>query len=115
MALLSSNIGLKRLYPCCSKKEIIMFEESEVINLILGLVSLVIVFYEIRKRMIPDFHLFFAGFVLIVMARIFTVAEGLFLEDILNILEHICYALSALLFAAGCISLSANRSSEMKR
>jgi hypothetical protein len=92
-----------------------MFEESEIINLILGLVSLVIVYYETRKRVIPNFQLFFAGFVFVAMARIFTVAEGLFLGDILNILEHVCYALSAFLFAAACISLSAKRTSEMKR
>ncbi|KPJ97897.1 MAG: hypothetical protein AMJ60_10020 [Desulfobacterales bacterium SG8_35] len=92
-----------------------MFEESEIINLILGLVSLVIVFYEIRKRTIPHFHLFFAGFVCVVMARIFTVVEGVFLGGILNILEHLCYAFSALLFAVGCISLSKKRSSELKR
>jgi len=92
-----------------------MFEESEIINLILGLVSLIIVYYETRKRVIPNFQLFLAGFLFIAMARIFTVVEGLFLGDILNILEHLCYASSAFLFAAGCISLNSNRTSEMKR
>jgi hypothetical protein len=91
-----------------------MFEESEIINLILGLASLVIVYYETRKRVMPNFHLFFAGFIFVVLARVFTVVEVIFLEDIVNILEHICYAISALLFAAGCISLSAKRTSEMK-
>jgi hypothetical protein len=92
-----------------------MFEESEIINLILGLASLVIVFYETRKRVIPNFRLFLAGFIFVAMARIFTVAEGLFLGDILNILEHFCYAFSAFLFAAGCISLSSNKTSKVKR
>lgn len=87
-------------------KEMIMYEESEIINLILGLVSLVIVFYETRKRTIPDFRLFFAGFFCVVCARTFTVVEGLLLGDILNVVEHIFYALSALFFGAGCISLS---------
>jgi len=92
-----------------------MFEESEIINLILGLVSLVIVFYETRKKVIPDFKLFLAGFLFIVLARVFTVVEVLFLGYILNILEHFCYALSACLFAAGCISLSFNRTTGLKR
>ena len=92
-----------------------MFEESEIINLILGLVSLVIVYYETRKRVIPDFQLFLAGFLFVIMARIFTVVEGLFLGNILNILEHFCYVFSAFFFAAGCISLTSNGTSEMER
>jgi len=91
-----------------------MFEESEIINLILGLASLVIVYYETSKREIPKFQLFFAGFIFVVMARFFTVVEAVVLEEIFNILEHICYALSALLFAAGCISVSAKRTIERK-
>ena len=82
-----------------------MFEESEIINLILGLVSLVIVIIETQKRMIPGFRLFFAGFLCVMFARLFTVIEGMFLGDLLNILEHTCYVLSSFLFAAGCMSL----------
>lgn len=89
-----------------------MFEESEIINLILGLASLVIVYYETRKRNIPDFQLFLAGFYCIALARIFTVVEGIFLGDILNIAEHLCYAISAWFFAAGSIALSSRRTSE---
>jgi hypothetical protein len=92
-----------------------MFEESEIVNLLLGLVSLVIVYYESRKRVIPDFRLFFAGFLFVVLARIFTVLEVVFLGDILNVLEHICYAMSAFFFAAACISLTRKRTSEVKR
>jgi hypothetical protein len=92
-----------------------MFEENEIINLILGLASFVIVFYETRKKVIPDFKLFLAGFVFIVLARVFTVVEVLFLGHILNILEHLCYALSACLFAAGCISLAPNSTMRLKR
>lgn len=92
-----------------------MFEESEIINLILGIVSLVIVYYETRKKKIPDFQLFLSGFLFVVMARIFTVVEGMFLADILNTLEHICYGISAFLFAAACISLAAKKTSRIKR
>lgn len=79
-----------------------MFEESEIINLVLGMVSFVIVVYEIRKREIPGFRLFFAGFACVVLARLFTVVEGIFLGGLLNTLEHLCYVLSGVLFAAGC-------------
>lgn len=83
-----------------------MFEESEIINLILGIVSLVIVIYETNKREIPGFRLFLAGFLCVVLARIFTVVEGVFLRDILNTLEHLSYVLGAFLFVIGCWSLN---------
>ena len=99
--------GAWNIPPCCILSgAVAMFEESEIINLILGLVSLVIVYYELGKRRIPDFQLFFAGFILVILARIFTVVEGLFWTETFNILEHISYAVSGLIFAAGCISLS---------
>ena len=87
-----------------------MFQEGEVFNLMLGVVSLVIVFYEIRKREIPGFRMFFWGFFFVCSARFFTVVEGLFLGDLFNILEHFSYAFAGFAFAAGCINLSFNNS-----
>jgi uncharacterized membrane protein len=91
-----------------------MFQEGEIFNLLLGVVSLVIVFYETRRREIPNFSLFFWGFFFVCSARLFTVIEGLFWGDIFNILEHFSYAFAGFAFAAGCIVLSYNNIKEMK-
>ena len=91
-----------------------MFQEGEIFNLILGVVSLVIVFYETRRREIPNFLLFFWGFFFVCSARLFTVIEGLFWGDIFNILEHFSYAFAGFAFAAGCIVLSYNNIKEMQ-
>ena len=91
-----------------------MFQESEIFNLLLGVVSLIIVFYETRRRHIPGFHLFLWAFVFICTARLFTVIEGLFLGDIFNILEHFSYAFAGLAFAAGCIFLTHNNTQDLQ-
>ena len=45
-----------------------MFQESEIFNLLLGAISLVIVLYETRKRDIPGFQMFFWGFIFVFFA-----------------------------------------------
>ena len=92
-----------------------MFQEGEIFNLMLGVVSLVIVLYETRKREIPGFRMFFWGFIFVCSASFFTVVEGLFWGDVFNILEHFSYAFAGFAFAAGCMVLSYNNIKEMKR
>ena len=91
-----------------------MFQEGEIFNLLLVLVSLVIVLYEIKRRKIPGFQMFLWGFFFICSSRIFTVVEGLFWEDVFNILEHFSYAFAGFTFAAGCLFLSHSNTKEMK-
>jgi hypothetical protein len=66
-----------------------MFQESEIINLILSVAS----------------PLFFAGFELIPAARLFTVVEGVFRNSFFNHPEHLCHGLSGLFSAGGCFRL----------
>ena len=96
------------------EKEKDMFQEGEVFNLLLIVISLIIVLYEIRRRKIPGFQMFLWGFFFICSARIFTVVEDLFWGDVFNILEHFSYAFAGFSFAAGCIVLSYNNIKEMK-
>ena len=91
-----------------------MFQESEIFNLLLGIVSLIIVLYETRKREIPGFRMFFLGFFLVCLARFFTVVEGLFWGDVFNILEHFSYAFAGFAFAAGCIVMSYNNFKDLQ-
>ena len=91
-----------------------MFQESEIFNLLLGAISLVIVLYETRKRDIPGFQMFFWGFIFVFFARFFTVVVGLFWGDVFNILEHFSYAFAGFAFAAGCIVLSYNNFKDLQ-
>ncbi len=80
------------------------FQESEIANLILGVVSLLILefVYRDRKRVKTRLKFIYLGFLLIISGYIFTVIEGVLWHDFFNFLEHLSYALSGISFAAGC-------------
>ena len=80
-----------------------MFQESELINFCISLITLIIVISVIRKNQIPDFAWFYAGFCCIFAASVFTVVEGAVYHELFDTLEHFSYTLGALFFAAGCI------------
>ncbi|MBU4204245.1 MAG: hypothetical protein KKD59_09920, partial [Acidobacteria bacterium] len=42
----------------------------------------------------------------------FTVIEGVIWLEFFNLLEHLCYALSGISFAAGCLSIIRHSTSE---
>lgn len=66
-----------------------MIHGDELIMLLLGLAVLVfIVMNKIRLRSIPAFKVFAAAFFCFLAAWIFTVLEGFFWKDALNLLEH---------------------------
>jgi prepilin signal peptidase PulO-like enzyme (type II secretory pathway) len=83
-----------------------MFQESEVLNLILTL--LVTVFFLIFSRDYrrPHFPFLYLGFLLMLLALIFTIAEGAFFPVFLNLAEHLCYAASGIFFLIGCLRLT---------
>lgn len=82
-----------------------MIQESEIVVLLMGLCVLAIVqtpgsramFASLRgrKTLISAYHVLVVGWLL-------TVLEGLFWPDLLNILEHACYATSSVLLAMWC-------------
>ena len=78
-------------------------EEAEVITLLLGGAALLVTYFrraELRelegaRLLVVSFGLLFSGWVL-------TVLEGWFWKSALDLLEHACYAASAVLVAAWC-------------
>ena len=80
-----------------------MIENNEIILLILGL-GVLIFFSVLRKRIrdIPKPGYFFSAFVVLTAGWLLTVLEGLFWSDWLNLLEHVCYALSSILLTVWC-------------
>ena len=83
-----------------------MFQESELINLCVSLITLVIVVSAIRKQEIPGFAWFYGGFCCIFAAAVFTVIEGVLWSELFNTLEHLCYGLGGGGFAAGCLEIA---------
>lgn len=83
-----------------------MYQENEIINLISGLVSLLIIFSISRTKGLPRFRFFYAGYFAILLAYALTIIEGFAFHDFFDLLEHLSYALSGMLFAAGCWSIS---------
>lgn len=71
-----------------------MVYENELAMLFIGMWVL---FYirKVRFTDIPESGLFLAGFFCLVLSWCFTILESFIFPDILNFLEHLCYALSS--------------------
>ncbi len=87
-----------------------MIHNNEIILLILGL-GVLIFFGVHRKRMqnIPKPGCFFSAFAVLTAGWVLTVLEGLFWPDLLNLLEHLCYALSSILLTVWCWTVLSGR------
>ena len=73
-----------------------MISGNETITLLLGIgVLIFLVDNRNRLRQLPAYQSFIIAFVLLAAGWTLTVLEGLFLGDLLNLLEHICYAISS--------------------
>jgi hypothetical protein len=86
-----------------------VYYPNEVASLIFGFIAAVIILLLFRKKDLPRFRLIFTAFLFILAANFFTVAEGFLLPELLNILEHVSYALAGLLFTALCWSMVRTR------
>lgn len=91
-----------------------MIHEKEVIMLILG--SGVFIFtlvHQVKIQRIPAWRTLISGFYTLLAAWVLTVLEGLFWESALNLLEHLCYALSSTLVAVWCLKLVSGNQKEI--
>ena len=84
-----------------------MVQSSEIISLVLSVgVLLFIVQQRSNLKAIPGWRLLLLSFFVLFAGRVLTIVEDLFpvdvLADVLNSLEHICYAGSAVLLAWWC-------------
>lgn len=71
--------------------------------LLLSVGCMVFILINMQKvKRIPEVKTLIAGFYVLLAGYVLTILEGLFLEDLLNILEHICYAASSILITVWC-------------
>lgn len=82
-----------------------MFQESEIITLVVALVGAFLLTFVFTRRKVPELGLFYSGFFFIVAASLFTVVEGAIWSAFFNLLEHLCYIFSAVSFVLGCLFL----------
>lgn len=75
-----------------------MVQENEAIVLLLGVGVLIFALTNrARLKHLPSPGLLLAGFCVLLLGGALTVLEGLFWSELLNALEHACYAGSAIL------------------
>ena len=73
-----------------------MVHENEIIMLTLGVgVLLFILANRSRLRHVPHRGVLLAAFGLMLAGWLLTVLEGFVLEDLLNVLEHVCYGIGS--------------------
>lgn len=78
-----------------------MIHENEIVMLILGLgVFIFILGNQARIKRLHYPALLTAGFYLLFAGWILTVLEGFFWGGVLNVLEHVCYAVGAAFLCA---------------
>ncbi len=74
-----------------------MLQASEVIDLVIAIVLLPILVSSSRTPSIRRRGLLFVAYASIVAAYVFTIAEGFFWYDVMNLLEHLSYAVAGVL------------------
>ncbi|MFX1274601.1 MAG: hypothetical protein ACFFBP_17705 [Promethearchaeota archaeon] len=75
-----------------------MIQENEVITffLCLGALSFVVITY-VRLKTFPKLRVIIVSFILFSLGWFFTIIEGIFFEEISNIIEHLCYLSSSII------------------
>ncbi len=89
-----------------------MFQESEVVNLLVGLGSAMVVALIARRVPMPKGGLLYGGFGSLLLGYAFTVLEGFAWPEALNLAEHLCYAAAGVLFLAFVAGAAAPRAAD---
>ena len=80
-----------------------MIQQNEIIMLLLGIGCMIFMLANKQKvKRIPVARILIAGFYALLAGWVLTILEGLFWNDLLNVLEHICYTASSILIAVWC-------------
>ena len=80
-----------------------MIQQNEIILLLLSIGCMIFILVNNQKvNRIPLAKTLIAGFYVLLAGYVFTIFEGLFWKDFLNVLEHICYTVSSILVAVWC-------------
>lgn len=80
-----------------------MLQENEVVTLLLGVGTMIFILaHRPRLGQLPYSKIILSAFYIIFAGWAFTVFETFIWSNVLNFLEHACYAASSLLLAVWC-------------
>ena len=83
-----------------------LLHENEVLMLIIGIGVLIFIVFNIGHiKNIKSWKLLLSGYFILLSAWFFTVLEGYILEKFLNIIEHLCYVFSSLIFVIWSVNV----------
>lgn len=82
-----------------------MFQESEIVTLVLALIACWIVSQHLLHQAQPGRTVMYLGFCLMVASHIFTVVEGVVWGGFCNFMEHATMAASGAAFALACFQM----------
>jgi hypothetical protein len=91
-----------------------MIYDNEAVMFILGMVVVIFVTLNINQiKKIRDWQWLLISYYLLMAGWFFTILEGFILPNVINWIEHISYAMSALILAVWCrkMALSGKRKS----
>ncbi len=90
-----------------------MVQENEIITLLLGVGTVIFVIANhSRLRELPSSNILINGVYVLFAGWILTILEGFFLKQLLNLLEHTCYSIGAVLMAVWCWKIYKKKQSE---
>ena len=83
-----------------------MIQENEAVTLLVS-VGVAIFIAQNRSRLasLPYHRLVIGSFVALLAARVLTILEGFWYEQVFNLAEHICYCLSVVQLLEPCPTL----------
>lgn len=84
-----------------------MFQESEIVNLLVGFGSIPVIVLLARRVVIPRGRVLYCGFGFLLLGYVSTAVEGMVLPDLLNLIEHWSYAAAGLCFLAFTLAFHA--------
>ena len=77
-----------------------MVQENEIVMLLLGIGVLIFILgNRFQLRRLPSSSILITGFCILLVGWTLTVLEGFFWTELLNFIEHFCYAASSVLLA----------------
>jgi hypothetical protein len=82
-----------------------VYQESEIVDLLMAVFLTPIMYVAFVKVHLAGKRWFLLGYLAMMVAYVFTVAEGYAAPDLFNLLEHASYTLASLGFAGGAWSV----------
>lgn len=80
-----------------------MIQDDEIISLMLTVGVLTFIFINrSRLKQLLSSGIFIFGFYFFLFGRVLTILEGIFLGELLNLIEHVCYVISSVLLLIWC-------------